>query len=326
MPRNDRSPSRRSAIIQLAAMAASGVVPARSATNPAKRRPLDLAKFAGAFVEWGPKGREITLQAWEKWLNLSPSSVVGVDFYAQSTWQDFYTLSWVPSIWKTLNPARNVVWSVPLTARGTALKEVASGLHDAEFDAAAKAISAAQPKAIIRIGWEMNVQSMAWFAKDQEDDYIEAFRRVVDLFRRHSAGFKYDWCPGWGVQDSLADRAYPGDDVVDYVGLDVYDFRFEGSAAERWDNFYLKAPFGLHWHKEFAARHGRLMSYPEWGVGNFGDNAFFIQQMYDWLVENEGNIAYTAYFDVDGAWPTKIDNGRFPESQRIFRELFGHTS
>ena len=26
------------------------------------------------------------------------------------------------------------------------------------------------------------------------------------------------------------------------------------------------------------------MSYPEWGVGNFGDNPFFIQQMHDWFV------------------------------------------
>ncbi len=326
MSQADRSVSRRSAIIQLAAVALSGIVPVRSATMPATRRPLDPAKFAGAFVNWGPHGREVMLQAWEKWLNQAPSSVVGVDFYAQSTWQDFFTLDWVPGIWKKLNPARSVAWSVPLTVRGTALKEVADGLHDAEFEAAAKAISEAQPKAIIRPGWEMNVQSMAWFAKDQEDDYIRAFRRVVEIFRQHSTGFKYDWCPGWGVQDSPADLAYPGDDVVDYVGLDVYDFRFEGSAAERWDNFYLRAPFGLHWHREFAARHGKAMGYPEWGVGNFGENPFFIQQMYNWFVENESNIVYAAYFDVDGSWPTQIDNNRFPESQRLFQKLFGRES
>src|SRR5260370_2186735 len=189
MSQADRSVSRRSAIIQLAAVALSGIVPVRSATMPATRRPLDPAKFAGAFVNWGPHGREVMLQAWEKWLNQAPSSVVGVDFYAQSTWQDFFTLDWVPGIWKKLNPARSVAWSVPLTVRGTALKEVADGLHDAEFEAAAKTISEAQPKAIIRPGWEMNVQSMAWFAKDQEDDYIRAFRRVDEIFRQHSSAF-----------------------------------------------------------------------------------------------------------------------------------------
>jgi hypothetical protein len=323
MPRTDRSVSRRSAIIRLAAMALSGLVPIEGQTKPAARRALNPARFAGAFVNWGPHGREVMLQEWEKWLNQAPSSVLGVDYYAQSTWEDFFGLNWVPGIWRKLNPARNVIWSVPLTVKGTALKDVADGLHDAEFEAAAKAISEAQPKAIIRLGWEMNVQSMAWFAKDQEADYISAFRRVVGIFRQHSNELKYDWCPGWGPQDSPADLTYPGDDVVDYVGLDVYDYKFEGSAAERWVNFYLKSPFGLQWHKQFAARHDKLMSYPEWGVGNFGDNPFFIRQMHAWFVENESNIVYAAYFDVDGAWPTQIDNNQFPESQKLFQKLFG---
>jgi hypothetical protein len=281
------------------------------------------SKLAGAFVNWGADGREHTLQAWEKWLGQAPSSVLGVDFYAQSSWQDFSGLSWVPDIWKKLNPARNVVWSVPLTVKGTPLADVANGMHDAEFEAAARAISDAQPKAVIRLGWEMNLVSMPWFARGQEADYIQAFRRVVEIFRHYSKDFKYDWCPGWGPQDSAADLAYPGDDVVDYIGLDVYDFKYEGSPEERWNVFYLKAPFGLQWHKEFSVRHGKRMSYPEWGVGNFGDNPFFIQQMHDWFVNNENDIAYAAYFDVDGLWPTQIDNNRFPKSQALFRKLFG---
>ena len=302
----------------LAVAALAGVF----ATNAASGTASNSSRLAGAFVNWGPDGRERTLEIWEQWLDQAPSSVVGVDFYAESTWEDFVRLSWVPGIWKNLNPARNVVWSVPLTVKGTPLADVADGLHDAEFEAAASAISEAQPNAVIRLGWEMNLVSMAWFAKGQEADYIRAFRRVVQIFRRHSSGFKYDWCPGWGPQDSPADLAYPGDDVVDYIGLDVYDFKFEGSVGERWDRYYLKAPFGLEWHREFAARHGKAMSYPEWGVGNFGDNPFFIRQMHDWFVKNENNIAYAAYFDVDGEWPTQIDNNQFPKSQKLYRELF----
>ena len=145
-----------------------------------------LRKFAGAFVDWGPVGRERTLQAWEKWLKQPPSSVVGVDFYGQANWEDFHKLTWVPGIWKKLNPSRNVVWSVPLTVPGTPLADVANGLHDGEFEAAARAIADAQPRAIIRLGWEMNLSQMAWFAKDHDADYIAAFRRVVGIFRRHS--------------------------------------------------------------------------------------------------------------------------------------------
>jgi hypothetical protein len=310
----------------LASMALYGVVAAHGETNGAQRISSNSSKFAGAFVNWGGVGREHSLQMWEKWLRQAPSSVLGVDFYAQSTWEDFFKLSWVPGIWKSLNPTRNVVWSVPLTVRGTPLADVADGMHDAEFEAAARAISEAQPTAIIRIGWEMNLAGSAWFAKGQEADYIKAFRRVVAIFRRYSSDFKYDWCPGWGPQDIAADISYPGDDVVDYIGLDVYDFKYDGTAGERWDNFYLNAPFGLQWHREFAAQHGKPMSYPEWGVGNFGDNPFFIQQMHDWFMKNKSNIVYAAYFDVDGLWPTQIDNGRFPNSLKLFRKLFGRLS
>lgn len=317
---DDRSLGKLAGVV--AALALSGIVSAHGETDVASRVSSNSSKFAGAFVNWGPVGREHTLQIWEKWLGQEPSSVLGVDFYAQSTWEDFFKLSWVPGIWKKLNPARNVVWSVPLTVKGTALAAVADGMHDAEFAAAARAISEAQPGAIIRLGWEMNLNSMAWFAKGQEADYIKAFRRVVEIFRRYSNDFKYDWCPGWGPQDSAADLAYPGDDVVDYIGLDVYDFKYEGSAEQRWNDFYLKAAFGLEWHRDFAARHGKPMSYPEWGVGNFGDNPFFVQQMHDWFVNNERNIAYAAYFDVDGLWPTQIDNNRFPKSQKLFSKLF----
>jgi hypothetical protein len=310
----------------IAAVAFGGIVAAHGETAAPPRIDASSAKLAGAFVNWGAVGREHTLQAWEKWLRQRPSSVLGVDFYARTTWEDFSRLSWVPGLWKKLNPKRNVVWSVPLTVKGTALAQVASGAHDAEFEAAARAISEAQPGAIIRLGWEMNLVTTPWFARGQEADYIAAFRRVVGIFRRYSTGFKYDWCPGLGPQDIAADLVYPGDDVVDYIGLDVYDFKFEGSVENRWTTRYLKAPFGLEWHRDFAARHGKLMSYPEWGVGNFGDNPFFVQRMHDWFVENDRKIAYAAYFDVNGDWPTQIDNEQFPESQKLFRSLFQRPS
>ncbi|MFB9263621.1 hypothetical protein ACFFWD_10620 [Bradyrhizobium erythrophlei] len=312
----------RRAALAVALFAAGGLSAAKAAPSGTSRLGPDTARFAGAFVNWGQTGREHMLQAWEKWLKQPRSSVIGVDFYGQNTWEDYHTYDWVPGIWKKLNPARNVVWSVPLTISGTPLADVAGGLHDADFDAAARAIAEAHPKAIIRLGWEMNIANMGWFTKGQEDDYVQSFRRVVGIFRSRSGRFRFDWCPGWGAQDTPADAAYPGDDVVDYIGLDVYDFKSEGSPAERWTSRYLKAPFGLEWQREFAAAHRKLMSYPEWGVGQSGDNADFVQQMHDWFAANRAAIAYAAYFDVDGLWPTQIDNGRFPNSARLFRKLF----
>ena len=57
---------------------------------------------------------------------------------------------------------------------------------------------------------------------------------------------------GVGAAGDAGGPSYPGDDVVDYIGLDVYDFKHEGSVEERWNTFYVKAPFGLEWHRDFA--------------------------------------------------------------------------
>lgn len=314
--------ARRSLLMLAASCAAGGLTSAYGKTGQSPPTGADAAKLAGAFVNWGAVGREHTLQAWEKWLNQKPSSVIAVDFYGEETWEQFLGFTWVPGVWKKLNPARIVVWSMPLTMKGTPLAEVAAGRYDLEFESAARAIADAQPRAIIRLGWEMNLEQSNWFAKGNEADFIAAYRHVAGIFRKYSSAFRFDWCPGWGPQEMPADRAYPGDDVVDYIGLDVYDFKFEGTPEARWQTFYLKAPFALEWHREFAGRHDKLMSYPEWGVGNFGDNPYFIEKMHQWFSENRERIAYAGYFNVDGLWPTQIDTGRFPQSEKLFRNLF----
>ena len=65
--------------------------------------------------------------------------------------------------------------------KGTPLADVADGLHDAEFEAAARAIAEAHPQAIIRLGWEMNLSEMAWFAKGMKPT----------TSRRSGASWKY---------------------------------------------------------------------------------------------------------------------------------------
>src|SRR5215470_1728202 len=104
-PRSQRRVARR-LVLFLTAFIVTVLLLAHAGTNAAPRTISDSAKFTGAFVNWGPTGREHTLQAWEKWLNQNPSSVLGVDFYGQTSWEDFSGLSWVPGIWKKLNPAR----------------------------------------------------------------------------------------------------------------------------------------------------------------------------------------------------------------------------
>lgn len=293
--------------------------PALASTRPPMRM--------GMFVLWAKDasgadrgGREANLRHWEHVLNLPASSLLAMDFYGERNWSSLREFGWLPAYWARRNPRRKLIWSIPLTFEATPLKRVAAGAHDGDFAAAAAAIARWQPDAILRIGWEMNGDWMAWASKGAEDDYIGAYRRVATIFREASPLFSFDWCANVGLQNSPPDLAYPGDDVVDTIGLDVYDAPFEPDTAKRWREI-AEGPYGLAWLEDFAARHRKKMSVAEWGVGlrDAPDNPYFVERMSDWFSAHAGAIAFHAYFDAP---PHRLESGRFPLSLQVFKERF----
>jgi hypothetical protein len=287
---------------------------------------------AGMFVAWAQRpdktdlgGRETNLRSWEERLGLERSALVALDFYGEDKWESMISMQWLPGYWARRNEGRKLVWSIRLTATGTPLTHVAEGLHDFEFGVAARAIAAAQPDAIIRIGWEMNGDWYPWSAIGREADYVAAYRRVAHVFRAVSPRFSFDWCVGGAIDYMPAERAYPGDDVVDLIGMDMYDTPSEKPAAAHWREDVLERPYGLRWLEAFSAAHGKRMSLGEWGVGLRGarDNPYFIDRMADWLRANSARIAHHIYFDVP---PHDLDSEAFPASRARFLAQFSAAS
>jgi hypothetical protein len=68
----------------------------------------------------------------------------------------------------------------------------------------------------IRVGYEFN----GWWNGYKPQAYKEAFRRVVEIFRRENVPAAYVWC-AYPVKADLS--YYPGDDVVDWWGMDLFD-------------------------------------------------------------------------------------------------------
>ena len=151
-------------------------------------------------------------------------------------------------------------------------------------------------------------------------DYINAFRHVAKIFKAASPGFLIDWCVNFGPNNVPADEIYPGDDVVDVIGMDIYDTnpqsRTDPNAS--WQN-YLNSRYGLRWHKQFAASHHKPMSYPEWGVGQEGDNPTFVTGMANWIKNN--NVLYNDYWNTNSAYPGMISDGQYPKSAKVFLRL-----
>jgi hypothetical protein len=71
-------------------------------------------------------------------------------------------------------------------------------------------------------------------------DYRKAYRNVALMFRRHAPNVALIWCPNSGLlgggRRDVFRPWYPGDDVVDWVGLDVYErgWSMPGAGSKLW--------------------------------------------------------------------------------------------
>lgn len=114
------------------------------------------------------------------------------------------------------------------------------------------------------------------------------------------AHFAFDWCVSALWRALPLNEIYPGNKVVDIIGVDAYDTGNLGSTdAARWAHVDT-APFGLEAIRNFARAQGKPLSVPEWGVSlksmsdGFGDDPTFVAGIAKFVQDN--NVAYQSYF------------------------------
>lgn len=293
-----------------------------SGSHMAAAFPLtDLGVYRGAG---NPEG----VADFGRWLGRDPSWAL--DFLPADGWRTITRPRWFARQWAGSH--YRTVYSVPLLPDGAgSLVQGASGAYDRYFEQLARGLVAeGEGDAVLRLGWEFNGDWFQWAAAGREQAFVDYWRRVVGVIRSvDGAEFSFDWCPSAGPNAMPADAAYPGDDVVDYVGLDVYDVTGEAaqSPEDRW-NTLVNQPYGLEWHAAFAAQHGKPMTFPEWGLWlddegrGGGDDPYFVDQMWRWTATHD--VAYQMYFDYDsGDVEHELTGPHFGESAGRYRERFG---
>ena len=211
---------------------------------------------------------------------------------------------------------------------------------------------------ILRLGWEFNGGWYTWRADsaDKAPHFANYFKQIVTTMRAVPGGdFKFVWNPNiqsWWPYEP--ERAWPGDDYVDYIGLDIYDQSWipntyplpeKASAKEilerqkrAWnDDLNNEKRYGLSYWPKFAKRHGnKPLCLPEWGSclredgHGGGDNPFFIEEMHAFIHTPANNVLFECYFDVtagDGDHQLVPDpkgqrETKFPKSAAKYLELF----
>jgi len=295
----------------------------------------------GVFVGTEPQ----TAQAYQQWLGAKLDYIV--DFSPRDSWQDIADPAQMLQAWQGtgLRPVYSVAM-LPEADDSATIEQGATGAYDQYFTQLAQNLVAAdQANAILRLGWEFNLDSSRWQSDDPEA-WVTYWRRIVAAMDAvPGAQFEYDWNPNNGDNPYDAVEYWPGDDIVDYVGVDAYDVGYQRNTypypddcddacrLERQTNAWNKGIYGgsrgLHFWSRFAAHHGKPMSLPEWGLwvrddGHGGGwNTYYLEQMAAFVKDPANGVAYQAYFEFDGDdGPHRLTNDNFPGVGDEYRRLF----
>ncbi len=272
-----------------------------------------------------------------KWLGKSVR--YRLTFVNGSSWDDIanpYFLSSATRAWLKSEPSRVEVLSVPMlpnSGNHYQLRNIADGSYDAYYKRLAENIASktgAPQRVIVRLGWELNGKWYPWSAVGTASEYKAAYRHIVRLMRSKCNVLRFEWNVNWGGTFDWT-TAYPGDDVVDVMGMDIYDQYNKG-----WDDV-LDTYEGLAFFRNFAREHGKSEAYSEWGVSTkpspvgHGDDTAYVQHMYDWIRAGGGRVLYANYWNVPSPGRTSGPNGviysdsshvTVPRAAALYRKLF----
>jgi hypothetical protein len=128
----------------------------------------------------------------------------------------------------------------PYSGSGMAsFPDIVAGRYDSYFRQEADAVRGLNMTVLLRFAHEMNLPSIDWGAgKDGNtgSSYAEAWRHVVSVFRQEGAtNVKWVWAPNVDYGGRPFAQYFPGDQWVDYVGLDGYNWGT--SSGDSWSSF-----------------------------------------------------------------------------------------
>lgn len=258
----------------------------------------------------------------QSWLGKDLDAIQLVGGYAN--WDDWlYSPSWIAG--QLSDFQGDIKWSIGLIPWGASLADAGTGSYDDKYLALAKSMLASagsDDQIYIRLGWEFNGDGwFPWSANGKASDYVAAYQHFVDAFRSVSDKFVFEWAPNAGAMGMNPEDAYPGDDYVDAIGMDMY-YNIQWDPADPYSawNWYVNEPYGLQWQQDFAAAHGKTTDVSEWGI-NSDTAGPFIEMAAQWFEDH--NMTYQNYWNSNADFAGELSSGQYPNAAAAFQAIFG---
>jgi hypothetical protein len=184
---------------------------------PAARVLSGWGQFSSAWDvgEAAGKGESEDLAAYEK--AVAPHAPAMISFYVAP---DFTIISGFLARYREFASKHGFfVAQVALNFRGME-HDVSIGMRDPDLMVLADGLRDVGRPVLLRIGYEFNNPGALY----EPSGYIGAFRHAVQVFRQDKLNFAAVWnATAYGLSDSHYMKWYPGDDVVDWWAINLFD-------------------------------------------------------------------------------------------------------
>jgi hypothetical protein len=227
--------------------------------------------------------------------------------------------------------------AVGALVRGETWEQAAAGAYVDRWTTAMRTLKAkrgGKGTTYVRIGHEYNGDWMAWGVSSKNlAAYKQGYRLYASIVRKEFPQAKLTWSPNGGNHTDISvEQQWPGDDVVDVIGPDMYDGYPSVTTQAIWDRELVRwlapgSPQGLAAWQQFAAAKGKPLGLPEWGTQG-GDHPLFIKGMHDFITRHAaakgsqsvaGKFVYDCYFNAETKF--KILNGSYPQAGQMYSSL-----
>ncbi|MFE5519039.1 glycoside hydrolase family 26 protein [Streptomyces virginiae] len=320
MPR----PRRRLASTCIGTVTAGLLATGAALATPENDRPEGSDIAMGAYLDYGPPG-VARIPHLSNWLG-GKDIRVGHTYLPGDKWAGIaggvsFLEDWAD--WRRAEDDRMFVLNVPMQERNEdrvsdrqvarLIRAGAAGQYDQHFRRLAeRLVELGVPDTVIVLGWEMNGVTYTHRCAPDPEGWKVYWKRIVTTMRAvPGQKFRFDFAPNRGTDAIGWTKCYPGDDVVDVIGMDSYD----QGPGQTFDD-QITQPYGLQQQVDFAKAHGKPISYPEWGLFRRGDNPEYVRRMLRWIAQHKPLYHTITDYCPHGVWQCK-DN---PDSAKVFRD------
>ncbi|MFE4639841.1 glycosyl hydrolase, partial [Streptomyces sp. NPDC056730] len=207
-----------------------------SARREKPKPPRAASPALGAYLDYGPKGVR-RIAGMQRWLG-GRELRVGHTYLPGDVWSNIegkpgFLEDW--AAWRKAKDDRLFVLNVPMLEHNEErvpdvlvrreLRRAAQGDYDGHFKALAeRLVGLGVPDTVIVLGWEMNGVTYTHRCGPDPESWKKYWNRSVTTMRAvPGQKFRFDFAPNRGRDAIPWTECYPGDDVVDIMGMDSYD-------------------------------------------------------------------------------------------------------